>query len=149
MQGYEIFEKTRTGLVGLLTAINGNLSPVLISSGSEKIEILVVQIMVGKQNDVKGKENDVKGKILAFWQEFEKEVINAREENCFVLVEMYANAKLGGQIIENDPHNISDNGIILSDIIRRQNLTCVNATKLCEGPLPSTVRHYVGMKRRL
>ena len=51
---------------------------------------------------------------------------------------MYANAKLGGQIIENDPHNISDNVIILSDIIRRQNLTCVNATKLCQG---SITRH--------
>ena len=48
---------------------------------------------------------------------------------------MDANAKLGGQIIENDPHNISDNGIILSDIIRRQNLTCVNATKLCQGSI--------------
>ena len=37
--GYQIFEKTRTGLGGgLLTAIDNNLSPVLISSGENDTE---------------------------------------------------------------------------------------------------------------
>ena len=47
--GYQIFEKLRTGLGGgLLTAIDENLSPVLISTGSDEAEILVVQILIGK-----------------------------------------------------------------------------------------------------
>ena len=46
--GYQIFEKVRAGLGGgLLTAIDENLSPVLISTGSDEAEILVIQILVG------------------------------------------------------------------------------------------------------
>ena len=45
--GYQIFEKVRAGLGGgLLTAIDENLSPVLISTGSDEAEILVIQILV-------------------------------------------------------------------------------------------------------
>ena len=81
LQGYQIFEKTRAGLGGgLLTAINEDLSPVLISQGSDEIEILVVQILVGKHkirilNGYGPQENEMKGNILSFWQEFEKEII--------------------------------------------------------------------------
>ena len=47
--GYQVFEKTRSGLGGgLLTAIDINLSPMLISSGGDDIELLVVQVMVRK-----------------------------------------------------------------------------------------------------
>ena len=45
--GYQIFEKVRAGLGGgLLTAIDENLSPVLISTGADEAEILVIQILV-------------------------------------------------------------------------------------------------------
>ena len=48
LPGYQIFEKTRIGLGGgLLTAIDENLSPVLISTFSTESEILVVQISTG------------------------------------------------------------------------------------------------------
>ena len=33
-------------------------------------------------------ENEIKGKVLAFWEEFEKEIIHAKEEDCLVLIEM-------------------------------------------------------------
>ena len=47
--GYQVLQKTRSGLGGgLLTAIDINLSPTLISSGGDDIELLVVQVMVGK-----------------------------------------------------------------------------------------------------
>ena len=155
LQGYQIFEKTRAGLGGgLLTAINEDLSPMLISQGSDEIEILVVQILVGKLkirvfNGYGPQENDIKGKILAFWQEFEKEIISAREEKCFVLVEMDANAKLGADIIQKDPHSISHNGEILRDILRRQNLTCLNASNLCEGTITRHRRTVCGDEKAI
>ena len=139
LTGYQIFEKTRSGLGGgLLTAIDENLSPVLISSGSEDIELLVVQILIGSQkirifNGYGPQEKENKEKIFAFWQELEKEIINAKEEECFVLIQMDANAKLGAGIIKNDPNSMSDNGLRLWDIMERQNLNCLNSHELCEG----------------
>ena len=47
LKGYQIFEKIRTGGcgVGLLTAVDENLTPVLISTGKEEeSEILTVQV---------------------------------------------------------------------------------------------------------
>ena len=115
----------------------------LISSGCNEIEILVVQILVGKHkirviNGYGPQENENQGKIFAFWQEFEKEIIDAKEEGCLILVEMDANAKLGRGILKNDPNSISENGRILSDIINRQTLNCLNSHQLCEG---SITRH--------
>ena len=50
--GYQIFEKTRKGFGGgLLTAIEESLNPMLISTGPDEIEILVIQILVGNTQD--------------------------------------------------------------------------------------------------
>ena len=141
IQGYQIFEKTRKGLGGgLLTAIEESLAPVLISSGSGDIELLVIQILVGKNkirivNGYGPQETENKGKILEFWQELEKEIIDAKEEGCMILIEMDANAKLGSEIIKDDPNAISDNGKLLRDLLQRQNLTCLNAHELCYGAI--------------
>ena len=142
--GYQIFEKTREGMGGgLLTAVEEGLSPVLICSGSNEAEILVVQIVVGKYkirviNGYGPQENENKEKVYLFWQQFEKEIINAKIENCLILAELDANAKLGTEFLKNDPNPISDNGKILLDIIERQQLVCLNKHKWCEG---SITRH--------
>ena len=144
LPGYQVFEKIRKGQGGgLLTAIAENLSPVLISTGSEEVEILVVQVSVGKfkiriLNGYGPQETEVKGKILAFWQQFEAEIIDAKENNCFVMIEIDANAKLGPSVIKKDIHNITENGSLLLDILRRQNLTCLNGHIKCKG---SVTRH--------
>ena len=83
-------------------------------------------------------ETENRGKILAFWQQFETEIISAKEEGCLVLIEMDANAKLGANIIYNDPNCISENGLLLRDIIERQNLICLNRHEKCSG---SITRH--------
>ena len=144
LPGYQIFEKIRKGQGGgLLTAIAENLSPVLVSTGSEEIEILVVQILVGKTkirilNGYGPQETESKGKILSFWQQFEAEIIDAKENNCLVMIEIDANAKLGPSIIKNDMHSITENGSLLRDILKRQNLTCLNGDIRCKG---SVTRH--------
>ena len=51
---------------------------------------------------------------------------------------MDANAKLGANIIYNDPNCISENGLLLRDIIERQNLICLNRHEKCSG---SITRH--------
>ena len=99
-------------VAGTLTAVEEHLNPVLISSGSDEAELLVVQILVGRHkvrvvNGYGPQENDTKEKIYAFWQEFEKEIIDAKEENCLIVAELDANAKLGREIIKEDPNPIS------------------------------------------
>ena len=152
--GYQVFEKTRSGLGGgLLTAIDINLSPMLISSGVDDIELLVVQVMVGKLKirifNRYGPQENAKSKILAFWQEFEKGIINAKEDNCLVLIEMDTNAKLGHELIKNDPHKISYNGTLLRDIIQRQNLTCLNAHELCQGSIMQHRKTVLGDEKAI
>ena len=141
LTGYQIFEKVRSGYGGgLLTAVNENLSPVLISTGKcEESEILVVQCKAqnydiriinayGPQEDLFNKE-----KIYSFWQELEQEVVTAIEDECLVVIELDANAKLGSEHNEDDPHNVTENGKLLLDIAQRQNLSIVNTMDVCEG----------------
>ena len=153
--GYQIFEKTRTGMGGgLLTAVQEHLSPVLISSGSDEAEILVVQILVGRQkvrifNGYGPQENDTRDKIYSFWQEFEKEIIDAKEENCLIIAELDANAKLGRDILKNDPNPISENGKMLLKMIQRQNLTCLNGHELCEGSITRQRKTINGVEKSI
>ena len=78
-------------------------------------------------------EDSSKEVILKFWQEFENEIINAKEDDCAVLIELDANAKLGSGIVKNDPHKMSDNGKLLCDILSRQNLIVANSLQACKG----------------
>ena len=71
--------------------------------------------------------------ISEFWQELEKQVISAKVDNCCVLVQIDANAKLGKDVIPGDPQDRSANGQILLDLIRRQNLCVLNSDKMCTG----------------
>ena len=51
LDGYQIFETVRTGMGGgLLTAVRQDIEPVLILTGTENIEMIVVQGKIGKYN---------------------------------------------------------------------------------------------------
>ena len=67
---------------------------------------------------------------LNFWQNLEKEIISAYEANCEIIIELDANAKVGPNIISNDPNSQSDNGKLMIDLLARQNLYLVNASDL-------------------
>ena len=141
LPGYQVFEKIRSGFGGgLLTAVDENLLPVLISTGKcETSEILVVQLKTENHNiriiNAYGPQEDNYNKddIYDFWQELEEEIMMAKEDNCLVLIQMDANAKLGRDTIKNDPHDTSGNGKLLLDIMSRQNLSVVNGMEICEG----------------
>ena len=101
--GYQIFEKVRENMGGggLLTAISSNYAPVLISNVECVSEILTVQIYIsdtkiriinayGPQENIHQNKNG----ILQFWIDLENEIINAFENNCMIMIEMDANAKV-------------------------------------------------------
>ena len=57
----------------------------------------------------------------------EVEVIRAKCDGCYVLIEMDANAKVGERVIKSTPHNITNNGKIMMDIVEQKNLTIANS----------------------
>ena len=138
LPGYQVFQKNRTGLGGgILTAVDENIGSVLVSSTES--EILVVQSKIGDFNlriinayGPQEMESD-KDNVFQFWQDLEKEVILAKESNCRILIQMDANAKVGCEIITNDPCRQSYNGGLLLGLIERENLSILNENDLCEG----------------
>ena len=141
LKGYQIFELTRQGMGGgLFTAIDESLSPVLVSAGNNGNEILTVQVQVGGikmriLNAYGPQEGSNKDDILDFWHEVENQIITAKEEECGIILELDANAKLGKDIISNDPNLMSFNGQIMNEIIIRQQLNIGNTSNLCNGTI--------------
>ena len=142
LKGYQIFEKLRNGGNGggILTAADENMNPVLISTGKEDdSELLTIQVEVGSHNiriiNGYGPQEDEcsKDDIYKFWQEIEGETLNAKDNNCLVIVQMDANAKIGKENLKDDPNTETPNGRILLDMCERQNLTILNTLDLCRG----------------
>ena len=136
--GYQVYQKNRKGFGGgLLTAVDENICSALVSN--TKSEILVVQTKMDDLNlriiNAYGpQESDTdKDNIFQFWQDLEKEIIWAKEQNCKILIQMDANAKVGSDVITNDPNKLSCNGGLLLELMSRQNLAILNANALCQG----------------
>ena len=60
---------------------------------------------------------------------------NAKLFDCLICLEMDANAKVGCDIIKNDPNQMSGNGQMLLDLVSRNNLVIGNSTDLCDGTI--------------
>ena len=137
--GYEVFEclrKDRQG-GGLLIAALLYLDPVEVTR-NEEMEILVVQINVNKLKIriITGygpQEYEDPLHVLTFWQMIETEIIQAKDNECAVFIELDANAKIGKTVIENDVHDTSNNGELLLKLVERQGLTIGNSSRKCKG----------------
>jgi exonuclease III len=139
--GYQTFFKNRenSGGCGLITAIDENLASIQVSSSDK--DILVVQVSFGEYdirviNAYGPQEANCQNKkqiVYEFWQEVEKQIILAFEEKCLVIVQMDANAKLRTRLFAKDPHETSENGLLLSEMAQRQNLHILNTDELCTG----------------
>ena len=142
LPGYQTFERIRTNKSGggLLTAVDEDLGPVLVYQGEDEIEILVVEADIGNKkiriiNGYGPQEDEDIQDILSFWHNFEGEIIKAKNDKCFILIEMDANAKLGKTVIKDDPNEITSNGKLLYDIVERQNLVIINSLDICKGTI--------------
>ena len=154
IKGYEIFNKPRKGKDGggLLTIIHNDLDPAIVPLENDSSEILVVEIHVGSQtirviNAYGPQEYDCKDKISDFWLNLEQEIVRAKNSGCSVLIEMDANAKLGKNMIPNDPNDLSNNGKFLLDLLDRQNLDCLNMSRLCKGTITRHRQTILGIER--
>ena len=121
-----------------LPAVDVNLNPVLIESVNEESEILVVQCQIGKKNtriiNAYGpQEDEPLSNRVSFWQSIQLEIKAAKSEKCMVLVQLDGNAKLGKNIISQDPHNLSENGRLLLNIIESESLVLLNTSPVCQG----------------
>ena len=133
--GYQVFEKVRKMKKGggLLTAADEDLNPVLISTGEEDNEIITIEVNINEHririiNGYGPQEDEDSQRVLSFWQEIESEVMKAKDDDC--LIQMDANAKVGKEIIKDDPNQATNNGKLMLDIIERQKL------KIAKGSLP-------------
>ena len=150
--GYQVFQQNRNSLGGgLLTAVNENLGSTLVSSTES--EILVIQTKID-QTDLRiinaygPQELDAeKENIFRFWQDLEKEVISAKDQNCGILIQMDANAKVGYEVIRNDPNQLSNNGRVLLELVERQQLSILNANELCEGVITRHRKTVIGEEK--
>ena len=137
LKGYQVFEALRAcnDGGGLLTAVDVSLNPHVITEDSE---VLTIQIKANSHNirviNAYGpQEDDEINKILEFWEQIENEIIEAKNNSCFILIQLDANAKIGSQYLRDDPHKTSSNGLIMLDMVKRQNMTIVNIMEQCTG----------------
>ena len=105
-------------------------------SNSDEVEVMAVQIKAGQipiriitgYGPKEGSPN-----VYDFYSKVEEEIENSMISGCATFVEMDFNAKLGGEIIKGDKHEMSSNGKLLKDLIDRNDLVVVNATDKCSG----------------
>ena len=145
VKNFEIFESIRpSGGGSILTGVHTSLNPIMVSDGcNEDVEILVVEGEIGGKkcrffNGYGPQESAHIDKRIKFFAHLEEEVIKAKLQGALVCIELDANAKLGHNIIANDPHEKSSNGELFLGVIVRNNLIVGNASPLCNGLITRT-----------
>ena len=68
-----------------------DLNPVLVTHCKDDTEIIVIEADIGVKkiriiNGYGPQEDDDIQDVLSFWQEFEMEVIKAKDDDCFILI---------------------------------------------------------------
>ena len=144
MDNYCVFETVR-GVSeggGLLTMVHENFEPVLIPNTDHKnsVNILVVEANLGKSriryiNAYGVQENCTIRDKMDFYSSLDLEIENSKSNNCYLCLQMDANGKLGNEIINGDPNQMSPNGRLLLDLVTRKSLVVVNSTNKCHGTI--------------
>ena len=142
LSDFEVFEAIRNKVKGgTLIAVHKSLNPVLIEEYSDEYELLVVEVKMGDKevrimSGYGPQENQKKEDRLPFFLKLEEEIQKAKLNEKSVLIQFDANSKLGPRIIQGDPHEQSDNGKILSEIISRNGLVVINSLEnKCYGKI--------------
>ena len=146
IQGYELFEKPRKGKDGggIMIGVRKDIesTPVIVSNcdDGDEVEVLTVEIAL-KQITIRfltayvPQEGAGEDKINKFYATLEEEIMKCEQEGCGLVAEFDCNAKLGSEIIEGDPNNMSANGKIFWDLLERRECTVVNMSEECSGTI--------------
>ena len=135
---FEAIRRKKGG--GTAVAIHEDLKPKLIKEYSDEFELLVVEIKTS-DTDIRlisgygPQENLEEEKRQDFFIALETEIDKAELAGKSVIIELDANSKLGKKYIRNDPHDMSPNGALLSEIIERHNLIVGNGSDKCTGTI--------------
>ena len=140
IEDFEIFETIRTGKIkgGTMIGAHKGLKPVLISDLNDPFEVLVIEIELGNKEIrvISGygpQESWTSQQREPFFRVLEEEIVKATLAGKSIIIEADFNSKLGREYIPNDPHGQDRNGKLLSEIIKRQNLTVANGLVVCKG----------------
>ena len=112
-------------MIGILNDVKNE--PILISETKDDIEILVVEVKIGKLplrliTAYCPQEDENKDKINMFYRKLEEEIVSCETNGCGMVLELDCNAKLGSSIIKGDAHLMSKNGKLLWEIKQRRDL---------------------------
>ena len=101
LENYEVFEQIRDKSMGggLLIAAHKSIEPVLISEGDDNVELLTVQCNLGgiSARFLTGygpQESENYQKRLEFYQRLDEQCQNAVNDDCGIVIELDANAKI-------------------------------------------------------
>ena len=142
LENFEVFEairKKRNG--GCLIAAHKSLEPILIEEYSEEFELIVIEVKIGGKyvRVITGygpQENWKKDERMPFFVKLEEEIVKARMHEKPIFIQMDANSKLGPEVIKGDPHEQSENGKVLMEIINRNALSVMNSSReKCKGTI--------------
>ena len=123
----------------MITAIADDVPAVQVSDVEE--DILVVEIEVNGEKirvcnaygPQEPQNNNDRERSQSFWHILEKQVVEAKNDNCKIIIQCDANAKLGNNVYPKDPHGQSENGSILEEIVSRNSLSILNFDTNCNG----------------
>ena len=81
-----------------------------------------------------GPQDDAEEEVReSFFSRIDIEVKSAKLAGTLICLEMDANAKLGKEIITDDPNDQSKNGKLLEEVLIENDLVVVNAQNICHG----------------
>ena len=140
IDGFIIYEHTRTEKEGGGLAICAlkSLNPAFIRDGGEVVEALTVNIHVKNItiscNTAYGpQESSHIQKKNDFWNYLQEECDRAKNEGNGFLIQGDLNSWLGPDIIKSDNKPQNQNGKLLVNFVKNNQLTIVNSLPLCKG----------------
>ena len=133
MQDFHIFESIRENKENgeSMLVLHIGLEPVLVSGYSDTFELLVVEVKIANKaiQVITGygpQENWQENGKTPFYNALDEEIASTELEGKSILIAMDANAKLGPEYIQGDPHKQSQNGKVMTGTIERHALCVAN-----------------------
>ena len=130
VEEYETFESLRKNGEGggLATLIHSKLNPVQVCNSNDSKaskNILVTEADIGKEririiNAYGPQEYASMEEKVEFYSGLDGEIQAAIDSEHYICVQLDGNGKFGSSIIKGDPHQMSNNGMLLLDLITRK-----------------------------